>query len=255
MKVSQVAAQLYTLRDHARTPGQIVETLKKVRQIGYEAVQLSGLGPVPDNELAKMLDGEGLVCCATHESGDWILDRPQWVVDKLNAFGCKYCAYPYPGVKLESLQDVKDLAARLDAAGKVFAQGGKWLLYHNHHIEFRRFEGQLMLEVLYANTDPKHLGGEIDTYWVQAGGGNPVAWCAKLKGRLPCLHMKDYGMAANNTPAFAEIGNGNLEWKAIIATSEASGCEWFIVEQDTCPGDPFESLKMSFEFIRDNLCS
>ncbi len=75
------------------------------------------------------------------------------------------------------------------------------------------------------------------------------------KGRLPLLHMKDYMVNDENAPQFAEIGVGNLPWPQIIAAAEESGCEWFIVEQDTCPGDPFDSLQISFDYIRANLVS
>jgi sugar phosphate isomerase/epimerase len=122
-------------------------------------------------------------------------------------------------------------------------------------MEFRKVDGRLVLDVLYSETDPNNLQGEIDTYWVQYGGGNPVEWCAKLSGRLPLLHLKDYRISAEHTPEFAEIGYGNLNWTEIVKTAEASGCEWFIIEQDTCPGDPFDSLKMSFDFTAEHLCS
>ena len=80
-------------------------------------------------------------------------------------------------------------------------------------------------------------------------------WCKKLKGRLPLLHMKDYAYLASDKHAMAEIGSGNLNWKKIVAAAEKSGCEWFIVEQDVCPADPFDSLKKSFEYIAANLVS
>jgi sugar phosphate isomerase/epimerase len=67
--------------------------------------------------------------------------------------------------------------------------------------------------------------------------------------------MKDYTVNAENHPTFAEIGNGNLDWKRIIAAAEAAGCQWFCIEQDTCPGDPFDSLKQSFDYTKKNLCS
>ena len=97
------------------------------------------------------------------------------------------------------------------------------LLSINHQIEFRRLSGKPILEILFEETDPRYLQAEIDTYWVQNGGGDPVAWCHKLKGRLPILHMKDYTVNASNLePTFAEIGNGNLAWKPIIAAAEAA---------------------------------
>jgi sugar phosphate isomerase/epimerase len=254
MKITQVAAQLYTLREHMKTPADMAQSLKKVRAIGYEAVQVSGVGAIDPVELKKLMDGEGLTCCATHEGN--ILTEPEKVAERLDKLGCKYTAYPYPGgVKLDSLQAVKELAAKLDKAGQVLAGAGKALTYHNHHIEFQKVEGRLILDVLYGETNPRHLQGEIDTYWVQYGGGDPVAWCEKLRKRLPLLHMKDYGINKENHVVFSEIGSGNLDWKRIVKAAEKSGCQWFIVEQDACPGDPFESLKISFEFIKGALCT
>ena len=254
MKIEQVAAQLYTLRDFIQTPPEIASSLKRVREIGYTAVQISGMGPIPEDELARIFDGEGLTCCATHEPGDNIISQPEAIVERLEKLNCRYTAYPYPaGVKLDTIEDVRAFTSGLDAAGRVFFESGKVLCYHNHQIEFRRVGGRTILDAIYSDTDPCWVQGEIDTYWVQYGGGDPVAWCKKLKSRLPTLHMKDYAVDANNQPTFAEIGSGNLNWKRIIAAAESSGCEWFIIEQDTCPGDPFDSLKVSFEFVRENL--
>jgi sugar phosphate isomerase/epimerase len=116
-------------------------------------------------------------------------------------------------------------------------------------------DGKPLLETIYDRTHPENLQGEIDTYWVQAGGGDSVQWCRRLKNRLPLLHLKDYTVDAMGKPQIAEIGYGNLDFKAIVAEGEASGCQWFIVEQDTCQGDPFDSIKLSFDFIQANLVS
>ena len=254
MKIAQVAAQLYTARDHMQTPSDIASSLKQIREMGYQAVQVSGLGPIDDAELARILNGEGLICCATHEAPDKILANPEAIIEKLNKLDCKYTAFPHPsGIKLDTLDDVKALAARLDAAGKTLFDNGKVLTYHNHSLEFRRFDGRLMLDVLYDETDPRYLQGEIDTYWVQYGGGDPVEWCAKLADRLPLLHMKDYAVNAGGQPIMTEIGRGNLDWKRIITASEESGCEWFMIEQDICEVDSLLSLKLSFEYISEHL--
>jgi sugar phosphate isomerase/epimerase len=256
MKIKQVAAQLYTLRDHLKTPADIAASLKKVRAIGYEAVQLSGLGPIDEAELVKMLKGEGLVCCATHEPSLEIVNEPGKVVERLYKLDCKYTAYPYPaGIDFKDVAQVNQLIKQLNAAGELLAREHQVLAYHNHAHEFYRFQGAPLLEYIYAKTDPRFLQGEPDTYWVQAGGGDPVEWCRKLKNRLPLLHMKDYAVGPDGKPFFAEIGNGNLDFAAIIAEAEKSGCEWFIVEQDVCPGDPFESLAISFRYCRDHLAT
>ncbi|MDX2108875.1 MAG: sugar phosphate isomerase/epimerase [Verrucomicrobiota bacterium] len=254
MKLSSVAVQLYTLRDHCKTPVAIAETLRKVAAIGYQAVQASGLGPIEESELVRLCKENKLTLCATHESGPLILAEPAKVVERLKKLGCKHTAYPYPaGIDFGSEASVAELISKLDAAGKVFAEAGLTLSYHNHNHEFRKLNGRVILERIYAETNPRYLQGEIDTYWVQYGGGNPAAWCRSLKNRLPLLHMKDYRTNNNAAPEYAEIGQGTLDWKEIISAAEASGCEWFIVEQDTTPGDPFDSLKMSFDYIRDHL--
>lgn len=254
MKIQQVAAQLYTLRNFCKTPEDIAASLSKVAAIGYRAVQASGLGPIEESELVRLCQKNGLTLCATHEGGAQILEQPEKVVERLRKLGCKYTAYPFPGgIDFASEESVAGLIARLDRAGRVLADAGQVLCYHNHHHEFRRLNGRVLLERIYAETNPRYVQGEIDTYWVQYGGGDPVAWCQRLANRLPLLHLKDFRINRESAIEFAEIGHGNLNFPAIVAAAEAAGCEWFIVEQDTCPGDPFDSLRLSFEYIQAHL--
>lgn len=224
--------------------------------MGYDAVQISGVGPIPEEEIVKILDGEGLVCCATHEPGNVVLETPEMVVERLSKLGCKYTAYPFPGgVDMGSEESVDTMIRGLDKAGAVLKDNGQVLTYHNHNHELRKLAGQTVLDRIYNNTNPQNLQAEIDTHWIQAGGGNPITWCEKLEGRLPLLHLKDFAMADDNSKVFGEIGNGNLEWKTIIEAAEKSGCEWFIVEQDGAwlNGDPFQSAKASVDYILGNL--
>ena len=254
MKINQVAAQLFTLREHLKTPADIAASLKKVRAIGYEAVQISGMGPIAEEELVTILRDEGLTCCATHERGEKILNEPAAVAERLAKLNCQYTAYPFPGgYDLNDFAQVTALAKKLDAAGAVLRAAGKVLTYHNHNHEFIRHRGKPVLRHLYDLTSPENLQAELDTYWIQAGGGDPADWCRHLQGRLPLLHLKDYAINAQAQPVFAEIGNGNLNWPEIIPAAESAGCRWFIVEQDVCPGDPFESLAISFRHLRDHL--
>ena len=254
MKIDQVALQLYTLRDYLKTPADITASLKKVAAIGYRSVQASGLGPIGETELSTILQGEGLTLCATHEDSNTIRKDPQWVVEHLRKLDCKYTAYPYPaGIDFTDQAQLDALVKDLDRAGQVLHDAGQVLTYHNHAIELLRLGDTTVLQYIYDQSDAKYLQGEIDTYWIQYGGGDPVAWCESLAGRLPLLHMKDYQFTAADKPTYCEVGSGNLNWKKIIAAAEASGCEWFIVEQDTCPGDPFDSVRKSFEYIKANL--
>jgi sugar phosphate isomerase/epimerase len=250
MKINQIAAQLYTLRDFLKTPADIATTLQKVRQLGYQAVQVSGMGPIEESELNRILAGEGLLCCATHENSDKILNETAQVIDRLQKLNCKYTAYPWPaGIDFSTLQNVLDFAARLDKAGKQMRKAGQVLTYHNHATELQPVEGKPVLDWIYAKTRRQNLQGEIDTFWIQNGGGDPVAWCRKLKRRLPLIHLKDYTVI-DNKPSFAPVGHGNLNMPAIVKAAETAGCEWFIVEQDDCyGGDPFEALGKSYRYL------
>src|SRR5580692_7751003 len=87
-----IAAQLYTLREQLKTPGDIARTLRRVREIGYEAVQLSGLGEIAPAELGKILSGEGLVCCATHVSPERLRDEVAAVIEEHRLWDCHFTA-------------------------------------------------------------------------------------------------------------------------------------------------------------------
>ena len=255
MKIEQVALQTYTIRESMKTPADIAASLKKVRKIGYRAIQASALGPIDDAELVRIAGGEGLTICATHEPSDTILEQPEKVAERLHRLGCRITAYPSPkGVDLASRDAVEAWIRKLDNAGRVLHENGLVLAYHNHHHEFRHLDGRCLFELIFEKTDPQHLQGEIDTYWVQYGGASPLEWCERLAGRLPILHLKDYRITDEAKPDYAEIGYGNINFKPIIEASDRGGCQWYAVEQDTCPGDPFESARMSFEYIRDHLC-
>jgi sugar phosphate isomerase/epimerase len=254
MKLSQLAAQLYTVRDFCRDAGALAATARKIRTIGYPAVQLSGLGPIPDEEVVRIMADAGLTICATHEPSEQILAEPEKAADHVEQLGCRLTAYAWPaGIDFAQPTHIEGLVEQLERAGEVFHRRDLVLGYHNHAIEFVRHRGATVLEYIFERTSPQHVAAELDTYWIQYGGGDVVAWIEKMKGRLPFLHLKDYGFTTQNQPRFAEIGAGNLDWKKIIPAAEAAGCAWFIVEQDTCPGDPFESLRQSFDFIREHL--
>ncbi len=257
MKIEQVAAITWTIRDHCQTVEHFQQSMHKLAAIGYQAVQVSARPPrdqMNDAEVAAACADAGLTICATHEPAASITETPEAVVETLKTLGTRYTAYPHPnGYNIDDPAELKNFIAALDHAGSVLRQAGMVLTYHNHALEFRKLDGRTHLDRIYADTDPKNLQGEIDTYWVQMGGASPIDWCQRLAGRLPLLHMKDLGIREGNTPIMHEIGYGNLDFKGIIAAAEASGCEWFIVEQDQCPGDPFESLRLSFEYIQQHL--
>lgn len=257
-KLEQFAVILYTVRDFLKTQEDAKATFRKLADIGYKAVQVSGMPAdlFTEEELVQELEAAGLKAIATHEPGPAILNETDKVISRLKKLGVKYTAYPYPAnVDYKDPASITELIKALDAAGKKFADAGLVLMYHNHHHEFYKAPGETKypLERIYDETDPKHLQGEPDTYWVQAGGGSPVGWVERLSGRIPVIHLKDYRLDEDLKPIFAEIGQGNIDFPAVIKAAEKAGCQYYVVEQDVCPVDPFESLAISFKYIKENL--
>lgn len=250
MAKSVIAAQLYTLRDFTKTPADIAKTLKKVREIGYEAVQLSALGPIEPAELKKMLDGEGLEVCATHIAFNRMRDETQAVIDEHQLLGCKYPAIGGLPGEYRNEEGYVRFAKEASEVGKKLAEGGLTFGYHNHSFELTRYGKKTGLDILFENSDPRYFTFEIDTYWVQHGGGDVDAWIRRFSGRLPLLHLKDMAVEGND-PIMAEVGEGNLNWTDIIASAKVSGTKWFIVEQDICRRDPFESMAISFRNLKE----
>ena len=249
MAKTVLAAQLYTVREFSKTPADFAQTLLKVRKIGYQAVQLSGHGPIEAAEIKRCLDEAGLICCGTHVGIPNFTDQFDQLVAEHKLWGCEY-----PGIggffkKEAAAQDFIDLARTFDAIGAKLREHGLTFVYHNHHHEFIKHGGKLAMDLIMENSSGQNVTMEIDTHWVQRGGGDPAAWIAKCgrRGPMPLLHLKDFAVnPADKTPLFAEIGEGNLNWPAILEAAKGAKVRWYIVEQDTCPRDPFESLQISY---------
>lgn len=258
MKIEKIALQCYSIRDYMQNLEDFKVSMEKVKKIGYQAVQLSGLGPeisMPDAK--KACDDSGLTICATHESAASFVDAVDRVIQRLNDLDCKLTAYPNPHLGFETKDKVLELCGYLNAAGEKMQAVGQTLTYHNHNQEFAQFDGECILDIIYNNTDKVFVQGEIDCYWVQAGGGDCVEWIEKLSGRMPMIHLKDYGIDSPCEVKIKEIGQGNLNWDRIIAAAEKTPIEWYIIEQDNnwIDNDPFKSVAVSFQYVSERYAS
>ena len=249
MPDSVIAAQLYTVRDHLKTPEEIRASLKKVRKIGYEAVQTSGLGPIAPEELKQIADGEGLKIIATHIDYQSICQAPQTVIDEHQMWGCRHVGIGGMPGEFRNPEGFARFAREASQAVRPLIDAGLTFNYHNHSFELEKFAGKTGLDTLFEESDPEVFSFEVDTYWIQHGGGNPVSWLRQLKDRMCIVHLKDMAMQGSQQ-LVAEVGEGNLEWPAILEACREAGMEWYIVEQDTCQRDPFESLSISLQNLR-----
>ena len=106
-----------------------------------------------------------------------------------------------------------------------------------------------IMDMLMEGLDPQKTSFVLDTYWIQHGGGDIRYWLEKLAGRVDILHLKDMASTGDG-PFITEIGNGNIWWEGVIETAIKTGVKYFVVEQDTCPGDPFDSVRKSAEYLK-----
>ena len=250
------ALQLYTLRDAAAKdlPG----TLKKVREIGWEYVQWSGMPEKSAEECRAALDAAGLKCVAGHISveafeQDYAKELAFW-----QTLGATDIA---PGGMMKDCQDSLEAwlggARRLDALGAKLKLSGIRLSYHNHAHELEKFadDPRTKLDILYAATSPDHLCAEFDLAWLQVGGANPAEYIRKYPKRCPVVHAKDTAQKKKlfGGVVFCALGAGLLDWPAIFAAGKESGIEWYIYEQDSTAGDIWQDAATSYAFLKKNL--
>jgi sugar phosphate isomerase/epimerase len=249
MNSPRPGAQLYTVREFIKTPAGIARSLRRIKEIGYDQVQLSALGPVAPHELRRMLDGEGLGACATHVSFERLQSDLPGLIDEHQILGCQHVGLGSLPAQYHNGEGYAWFAREGSRIARELAAANLTFSYHNHHIELQKCDGRLGLEILFDDSDPEVFFAEIDTYWIQYGGGDPAAWIRRFKGRQPLVHFKDMAVV-DRQPVMAEVGEGNLNWPEILKACHEAGVEWYLVEQDWCAGDPFDSLAISLRNLR-----
>lgn len=257
MSTPKLAAQVYTIRDFIKTAENFAASMTRVRRLGYAGVQLDleHHPAVPAVAIRRACDDAGLAICISHFDYALFESELDAIIERQQIWDCNQTAIvAMPGRFHEQGADgYRRFAAAASAIGERLAAAGITLSYHNHSFEFVRYGDQTGLDLILAESDPRYLQAEIDTYWVQHGGGDPTAWINKVAGRMAVVHYKDMAILPDNQQVFAEVGEGNLNWPAIVAATMATQVPWIVVEQDHCRRDPFESLAMSYNFLQGQL--
>ncbi len=264
--MAKVAAELFSVREHLGNQQQLHEAIHRLAGIGFEYVELAAVvavdGPDADTSpatLRQMLDDHGLKAVSAHRRFGELRDNTEAELDYLQTMGCVMVAPPiifdvydyrdFDGYR-RFLEDAGPVREKVAAAGIDFA-------YHNHSHEFVYFAGTNAMEYLIENSD---MQMELDTYWTAISGADPAAMIKRLAGRLRYLHCKDVQVFptdkpeyfARPEPTFAPVGEGLLNWDAILAAAAAAGTEYYIIEQDECRRDPFDCLASSFQFLSEH---
>ncbi len=241
----KIGAQLFTLRDYCQTTEDLAKTLKRVAEIGYDYVQISGVCEYNPSWLKCALDENGLTCVLTHIPIDKLKADPRQVAADHDSLECRCVGLGhYDFAKKTPTEFIEELSSIAD----ILSQCGKYFMFHNHALEFKKDEeGVPYLTTLAATFPADQLGFTFDTYWASKAGEDPASWIRGLAGRVPCIHLKDI----TQDEKMAVIGEGTIDFDAVFEAAEAAGVEYMLVEQDDCYGeDPFECLARSYRYLK-----
>jgi sugar phosphate isomerase/epimerase len=251
---SKLAFNSYTIRASQNSAEDVEKTFRRLRDIGYQAVELDLdrlLLLIDVGGLKDLLDRIGLRAFSAHVGFERLEQGIEGVIENIKTLGLGYVVVPtLPERFCKDIQGYSAGAKILAIfAEKMSGQGLKFA-YHNHAKEFEKFEGKTGLEFILDSSVWKDFLAEIDVYWVQFAGGDPAQWISKYRGRVPLCHVKDLGIV-NGKPTTMEVGQGNMNLPDILDECKTAGVEWYIVEQDNSLRDPVESLAMSKTFLNN----
>jgi sugar phosphate isomerase/epimerase len=246
-KLSRVGMQLYTVRRELEKDFE--GTLGKVAALGYKEVEFAGYFGHRPAEVRALLKRLKLDAPAAHMSLAELRGDLRPLLDAARTIGHKYLLVAWlPPEERKSLDNYRRLADLFNEAGARIGREGFQFAYHNHDFEFAPLEGKVPYDLLLERTDPRAVQLEMDLYWTVKGGASPVEYFERHPGRFPLLHVKDM----DSTPRrfFADVGRGVIDFKTIFARSGKAGVRHYFVENDEPAGSPFESLRVSFDYLR-----
>lgn len=278
MTKGKIGVQMMMLKGKVEELG-VYETMRKVKELGYRAVEVSQIPMTEENvsELKRASEDFDIEIAATSAAlepvmasmaGETLVNDFDKIVNDCKTLNCNFIRIGMlPFNVLGDKDKIMGFIQKAEVMAERLAEHGIELYYHNHHIEFQEYDGKYLLDMMKEETSK--LGFELDVHWIHRGGVNPVDVINRFEGRISLLHLKDYrigqiDMAAladgdrskfmqvfTNVVEFAEVGEGSLDMKAIIDAGLASGSKYFLVEQDDVYGrDPFDCLETSAENLR-----
>lgn len=267
MALPIASIQLYSLA--ADFSADMNGSLDKLAGIGLRTVEAFDFVRRP-KEIRAALDQAGLSSPTGHApllsdelwTPDGSIPTPanEIVFEAAAEIGMKTVIEPMVAADRWLTEDgVKDIAERLNAASEKAKEFGLSVGYHNHAQEFvASFGGQTAYERFLDLVDPSVVI-ELDLFWALAGQQDVVGLVTKLGDRLAAIHVKDGIAPASNpfapeAPAFNSDSldqrhAGEGEVPTIEAMQAATAVQYAVIEYDKAPGDVFEDIADSYNFL------
>lgn len=278
------AVQQFMLGTVMNNEKQTRETLRAMKEAGYDGIELCGFMIHPMGMMVRLLTQAAGMPVGKGGNLDWhtlikesglqvvslhldlgTLERDvQAAAGEAKAFGTKYIVitgmYRFD---YGSEAAVRELAQRLNKVGKALKEQGIELLYHNHNCELRKVNTkQTAYDVLLEETNPSYVNFEFDSYWFAEGGADPLYWMRKLGSRMKLWHINDRGSrvsGASMTPILKtdsmELGTGNMPLDALMEQAKEEGCEAVILEshRNWIEKSPVKSFQLSAKYLNERV--
>ena len=240
----KIALQLYTVRDLANQDYEA--TIRKVAAMGYRAVETAGFPGTTPQKAAQLFKELGMTVVAAHSAMP-LGDNKNQVLETMEALGKPRLVLPYTRPDdLKTIESVRRLCETINEGAAVARESGLEFGFHNHWAEFGLAEGRYVYQLFQEYFDPS-IFFELDTYWIQVAGVDPVAVIRELGTRAPLLHIKD-GPANREEPMTA-VGDGKMDVPAIVKAG-GDNAKWWIVEMDRCGTDVMEAVEKSYRYLK-----
>ena len=251
----RIGIQLYSVKDDL--PKDFQGTLKKLSDMGYSSVEAYGfngekfLGKTM-KELSVILKDLGMSLSGSH-GGSGILpediNNKEWdfwkkYAAEIKSGGGKWAVQAWFAGSKNTVDDLKKYTAHLNRTGEVCKKHGVKFAYHNHYTEFEKVEGEVIMDFMLKNTDPKLVNFQLDLGHVLKGGADCVEYMQKYQKRFTCWHASDYDIQKG---VYTEAGKGNVDYNKLFGMTK--NLELLTVEQET-GGDIFASCKENFDYLK-----
>lgn len=237
-----IALQAYSLRDDAEA--DFAGTLRRIKEIGYEAVEFAGYHGMSSRELRRLLDELGLKAVSSHVGYQELSESLDRQIEYSVEIGAKYLMCP--GYRAEDRDGWLRFADFLSAAGEKCRAAGLVIGYHNHSREFEKIDGDYMLDILFEAVRSDAVVAQLDLGWVVYAGVDPVAYLRKYAGRCPLVHIKDF----DENKVQTEVGTGVLDLPGVVAACREAGVEWMIIETEQYKMEPIDSVRVGLENLK-----
>ncbi|MBP1968565.1 sugar phosphate isomerase/epimerase [Virgibacillus natechei] len=279
MKKGKIGVQMMMLKGKVEELGAY-ETMKQLHELGFRAVEVSQIPMTEENvgELKRASEDFDIEIAAMSAPlepmmpgapGETLTANFDKIVKDCKTLDCNFLRIGMLPLNIMGDKDqIMEFIKRAEAMAERLAEHGIELYYHTHHIEFQKYDGEYLLDLMKNNTSK--LGFELDVHWIQRAGEDPVQIIKNYKDRISLLHLKDYRIGEldiqeedlqdmgkffskfTDLIEFAEVGEGNLDMNAVIDAGLESGAQYFLIEQDDTYGrDPFDCLKISADNLKE----